>query len=285
MNFRASFGCLAVAALTVALIISGIIIPWLFYNNIFLCFILVLIVVLSISAAYSIEFHLFRLLTWILFALAVIANIFWFFILEFSVQFYILYFFLYNLCIVFMYALFFIAMPSYANRYQHRYEISSLKGYHIHENLYGILFVLFGLAQFLLSWLLLPSWYDSLSFWLYHFLLFFGTACIIVGAFLIGRDYIDLKDFRFIERQETRKMDPNFIIRANYYRIGKIGIIINLFGLIFFFQNKLWGSVFGVSNSFLFIVFGFALIILGAFMFGINSSYFAKKSSNPLAVI
>ena len=215
MNFRASWGCLAVAALTLALIISGIVAPWLFYNNIFLCFILVLIVVLSISASYSIGFHLFKLLTWIFFALAVIANIFWFFILDFSVQFYILYFFLYNLCITFMFALLFIIMPFYANRYQHKYEVSSFKGYHIHENLYGIFIVLFGLAQFLLSWLLFPNWSDPLNFWLYHFLLFFGTACIVVGAFLIGRDYTDLKIFRFIERQDTRKMDPDFIIRAN----------------------------------------------------------------------
>lgn len=278
MNFRASWGCMAVAILTLALIISGIIAPWLLYNNIFLGFILVLIVVLSISAAYSIGFHLFRLLTWIFFALAVVVNIFWFFILEYSVQFYILYFFLYNLCIVFMYALLFIIMPSYANRYQHRYEISSFKGYHIHENLYGIFIVLFGLAQFLLSWLLIPNWHDPLIFWLDHLLLFFGTACIIFDAFLIGRDYNDLKDFRFIERQETRKMDPNFIIRVNYYRIGKLGITVNLFGLIFFFQSELWGNLFGVSNSFLFILLGLILTILGALMFGLNSSYFAKKT-------
>ncbi len=278
MKFKASMGFIAVTALTLALIISGVIVPWIFYNDIFLCFILVLIVILGISASYSFEFHLFRLFTWSFFILAVIANIFWFFILEYSVQFYILYFFLYNLCIVFMYALFFIAMPAYANRYQHRYEIRSFKGYHIHENLYGILLVLFGLSQFLLSWLLLPNWYDSLNFWLYHFLLFFGTAWILVGAFLIGRDYNDLKDFRFIERQETRKIDPNFIFRESYYRIGKLGIIFSLFGLIFFFQNELWGRLFGFSNSSFFILLGLILTILGALMFGINSSYFAKKT-------
>jgi Ca2+/Na+ antiporter len=278
MNFKASMGFFAVTALTLALIIGGIIAPWLVYNDIFLCFLLVLIVVLSISAAYSIEFHLFRLLTWTFFVLAVIANIFWFFVLEYSVQFYILYFFLYNLCIIFLYTLLFIIMPSYANRYQHRYEISSFKGYHIHENLYGILIVLFGLAQFLLSWLLLPNWHDPLIFWLDHFLLFFGTACIIVGAFLIGRDYNDLKDLRFIERQATRKMDPNFTIRANYYHLGKLGIIFNLFGLMFFFQSELWGSLFGFPNSALFILFGLILTILGASMFGMNSSYFAKKT-------
>jgi hypothetical protein len=177
-----------------------------------------------------------------------------------------------------MYALLFIVMPSYANRYQHKYELSSIKGYHIHENIYGIIFVLFGLFQFILSWLL-PNPADPLNFWLYHFFLFFGTACTIVGAFLIGRDYTDLLHFRFIERRDPQEINLDFTIREHYYRIGKFGIVLTLFGLIFFFHHELWGQLF-FSNPFFFTILGLVLIISGALIFGINFTYFAKKVEN-----
>lgn len=243
-------------------------------SDFFFGLILLLITILGIIATFSIELTKFKVLTFGIFIAASITNIFWFFILEYSYQLYIFHFTITNLCFIFVYALFFYLLPYYAIKYQERYEQSSIRGYHIHEGAYGILLILLGFIGFLIG--IWRTQIIILDFFKYHIFLFLGTAMIILGAFLFGRDFNDVRQLKFIESMNKRVLDPNFNDRVKYHQIGKYGIVFTLLGINFFFQNKLWGILF--IDRALFIIFGMVLIILGAIFGGLNPTYFAKKT-------
>ncbi len=258
--------------LTLGMIFYGLFYLEMFYHPLFFSSLLVSFTFLGILAPFSFKFQNLKIITFLIFITGLIANIFWFFIVEFS---YLLFFSICNLNFTFIYALFFVLMPHYAIKYQGKYEQQHIRGYHIHENIYGFLFILIGFLLNLIGWW--PTNIPLLDFVKYHILLYLGTAFIILGGFLIGRDYHDLKQLRFIERIETQALDPNFNIRHKYYRISPSGIVFTLFGIIFLFNRTVLGYL-SPFNENLFIVVGFGLIIIGGIIGGLNPTYFAKKT-------
>ncbi|HUY01551.1 MAG TPA: hypothetical protein VMV49_18450 [Candidatus Deferrimicrobium sp.] len=257
------------ASLTIVFLIFGIILPWIQEYSFYLYISLLLITVVGIFAAFSFQLKSLKRITALIFAIASVSNIFWFCIAAYPLS---IYFFSCNLCYIFIYALFFELLIYYSLKYQEKFEHTAIKGYHIHENTYGLLFIFLGFLSFFIGqW---PIKSDLFFFFKYHVLLFFGTALLILGAFLIGRDYKDLKKLKFVEKLETRRIDPNFNSRKKYYHIGPTGLILVLFGICFLFQHKLLGSFF--SSTF-FVILGVFLILLGAIFGGINPTFFIKK--------
>lgn len=100
---------------------------------------------------------------------------------------------------------------------------------------------------------------------------------MILGAFFIGRDYRDALKLKFIERLDTRILDPNFNIRQKFYRTSPFGIVFTLFGISVLIQNRLLSELFLFDRS-IFITAGFILIILGGIISGLNPTFFAKKA-------
>ncbi len=268
--FRWGFRISGVISIT--MIFIGVIFPELFFNITYFCAITIIITILGILALYCFQFTHLKKIALIIFITSAIIVFIWYFLFEFS---YVIFFSICNFCYIFVFALFLLLVPYYAIKYQTKFEGSAIKGYHIHENFYGFLFIFIGILMVFSIW-----WYTNIyiiDFVKYHASLYLGAAFIILGAFLVGRDLNDVKNFRFIEKLASRTIDPNFNLREKYYQLGKFGIIFTLFGIIFLFQNKLWGALF--YDSSLFIGIGLALTIIGSFFQGLNPTYFAKKAN------
>jgi len=276
MHAKTIFGSLGlIGVIVLGLLSFGFFAPELFFDDVFLAFVLSLFIVIGVIASYVYNFKLFKKITGIVFGIALVVNIFWFLILEYSAQFYIIYFSLCNLCFVFVYALLYHLLPLYAIKFQQKYETSTVRGYHIHENTYGIMFlVLGGFGVFLSGF---TTNIALLDFLIYHILLYLGTAIIILGAFLIGRDYNDILKLKFIQKREAIEIDPDFNVRKKLYHGGKFGIVLIILGVVFLFQNRIWAEFY--LNPSLFMIIGLVLIVLGSFLGGVNPTYFAKKAN------
>ncbi len=268
------FGALVLA--TLGLIYFGVITP-LGHTNYYWATLILLCTSLGILAPFSLKFTIFQIITWIIFATAMLANFFWFFVSTFN---YVLYYSISNLSIMFIYALFFTLMPVYAIKFQGKYERSSIRGYHVHENLIGILLIVSGPFCVFTGW----WWWEidawGINFLKLHLLLYFGVFCIILGGFLIGRDHKDIIKLKFIEKVEARRVNPDFNNRKKFYRISPFGIAFVLFGINLLFHNWFWSELFFFKEYF-FITMGFILIICGAIIGGLNPSYFANKGDAP----
>ncbi|NVM55796.1 MAG: hypothetical protein HWN66_19000 [Candidatus Helarchaeota archaeon] len=114
-----------------------------------------------------------------------------------------------------------------------------------------------------------------------HLFLYFGIFSIILGGFFIGRDYRDVKRLLFIEKMETRRLNLDFNIREKFFRISQFGLPLTLLGINILFQNWVFSEIFLFHRS-LVITVGFVLIIFGAIIGGLNSTYFAKKANSVI---
>ncbi len=257
----------------VIFLVTGVYDPFFFPYDTYLLLMLLLSTITGILAPFLLKVRSYKIIAWCIFAGASIASIFWFIITEFS---YVLFFTLCNLSFIFMYSLFFIMIPFYAIKYQGKFEQSSVRGYHIHENTYGILLILLGFLSYYLAF----EWHisiDPLDFLKTHILIFFTVFTIILGGFLIGRDYQDVLQLVFIEKNATRKLDPEFNKREGFYRTSPFGLVFILVGIIFLLNKWFWIGIFPLDKPF-FAVIGFVLIIFGAIVGGLNPTYFAKKA-------
>ena len=211
-------------------------------------------------------------MAWIIFVIALCGNVIWFFIVTYS---YVLFFFACNLCFMFIYALFFVQMPYYAVKYQDKFEQTAIGGYHLHENFYGVLLILLGMVMFFIYWWL-PIGHEALRFIIYHVARYFGVFCIMLGGFLIGRDYRYTLKFKFIEKTEGRVLDPNFNRREKFYHISQVGIVSCLIGISILLENSFLATAFSL-DQYWFITLGMGLIIVGAILSGLNPTYFAQR--------
>lgn len=255
------------------LVILGTLYPETYSNDYSLGTILVSSTLLATLSPFLFHLKEFKIIAWSIFTVASIANVLWFFVIRYS---YIFYFSLSILAFMFIYSLFIISLPYYAVKYQGKYEQSSIRGYHIHENTYGILIILLGFTCVFIAW----WWHiniELLDFLKYHLFGYFGVFSMIFGGFLLGRDYQDVKRLLFIEKQANRELDPTFNIREKFYRTSQVGLGLTLFGINMLFQSGLLGNLFLVHRD-LFRIFGFILIITGAILSGLNPTYFAKKA-------
>ena len=271
--FWAGFGVLSV--ITFGLTLLGLMDPLAFtiyhWAGLFLSGTL-----LAIMAPFSLPSKAFQIVTWIIFAIGMVSNFFWFFISTFSVVFYNT---INILSIMFIYALFFRLMPIYATKHQGKYEKSAVRGYHIHENAFGIILIVLGFICVFTGWWWWQINHWGLNFLKEHLLQFFGLFCMILGGFLIGRDYRDFLKSKFIEKLKNHELNPDFNNREKFYRISPFGIVFILFGLFFLSYNWILSNLFAF-DKYLSIIIGFILIICGSILGGLNPTYFAKRGTN-----
>ncbi|MHA1130842.1 MAG: hypothetical protein ACTSQQ_08535 [Candidatus Helarchaeota archaeon] len=252
------------------IVILGILIPEFYNSSLYFCMLLFLITSIGVFAFYSLQYRHLKYLTIVICGISTIAVLFWFLLFRYP---FLLFFTIVNLCYIFVYSLFFTLIPYYATKLHEKYENSNIRGYHIHENTYGLLFITLGLLMVCSIW-----WQTNivlLDFLKYHLFLYLGTAFVIIGAFLFGRDYQDVKKKRFIQKIENQIKDSHFHVRKNYYQLCKSGIIFTLFGITFLFEYKIWANL--TLDRTIFIIIGFIFIISGAIMSGINPTYFTEK--------
>ena len=241
------FGFGSLAVLIAGLVIFGILDPEFYSNDYSFFTISISATLLSFISPFLFRLKEFKIIAWTIFTIASIANIIWFIPIKYS---YILYFTLCILAVMFIYSLFVISLPYYAVKHQGKYEQSSIRGYHIHENLYGIFIILLGLACVSLAW-----WWrieiELINFLKTHLLGYFGIFSMIFGGFLVGRDYRDVTRLLFIEKDANRKLDPTFNIRDKFYRTSLVGICIILFGANMLFRSWEWGHLLFIHRDFI----------------------------------
>ncbi|MHA1267625.1 MAG: hypothetical protein ACTSRS_20480 [Candidatus Helarchaeota archaeon] len=265
-----SFGGLLLSTFT--FIILSLFLIDLFSDDLFI-FLFLLSTSIGILAPFVFSYSRYKVVAWGIFIIASIINFIWFFITRFP---FVLYFLICHLCFMFIYGLFFIQLPLYALKYQERFEQSSIKGYHLHENFYGIVMIFIG-STTLFGYRWLPPFNELFTFLMSHLLTYFGIFSIILGGFLIGRDYQDVLKFKFIEKIQTRKLDPTFNIRTTFYHTSPFSIILILFGINFIVAPELM-EIFLSLNFDQSKFIGLLIILIGSILSGLNPTYFANKT-------
>lgn len=265
------FGSLTIG--TGVLVIYELYYPRVIPGDLIFSLILLFSILLGISAPFIFRMRNIKILAWSIFLLALIANCIWYFWTTYPL---ILFYTVCNLCFMFIYGLFFIQMPYFAIKYQSKFEQTSIRGYHLHEHFYGVLLIILGISCIFFVWVI-PIEIGLLRFFMTHILTYFSIFCVILGGFLIGRDYRDLKEFKFIESIKNRVLDPNFNQREHFYHLSQFGIIFTLFGISFVTQHQFLEHLF-ILDRFFIMGIGLGLIIFGAILSGLNPTYFAKKT-------
>ena len=127
---------ISIAISVVVLVILGIIFPELWKNYLYLCIILIPLAIFAIIAPFSLHIKQFKSGAFGILLITIVFEIIYIFIWNYSS---IIFYTLTALCVTFSYSFFLTILPSQASKYRENYEQSSIKGYHIHENTFGIL--------------------------------------------------------------------------------------------------------------------------------------------------
>ncbi|MCK4238688.1 MAG: hypothetical protein KAX33_06170, partial [Candidatus Lokiarchaeota archaeon] len=168
-------------------------------------------------------------------------------------------------------------------KYQHKFESNIIKGkHHVHEGFAGIILILIAIGLFLLrlTWISKEKLITE-----FHII---GTVFIILltlllyfGSFLVGRDWKDVINFKFLSLNSDKNasIDDNETIndKKNMFYTKKslntyfLGIILSSMGIFFiFFPVDIFPySIFHIKAEVI-RIFGWFILITGAMLIGFD---------------
>lgn len=168
-------------------------------------------------------------------------------------------------------------------KYQHKFESNIIKGkHHVHEGFAGIILILIAIGLFLLrlTWISKEKLITE-----FHII---GTVFIILltlllyfGSFLVGRDWKDVINFKFLSLNSDKNtsIDDNETIndKKNMFYIEKplntyfLGIILSSMGIFFiFFPADIFPyHIFHIKAEVI-RIFGWFILITGAMLIGFD---------------
>lgn len=168
-------------------------------------------------------------------------------------------------------------------KYQHKFESNIIKGkHHVHEGFAGIILILIAIGLFLLrlTWISKEKLLTEFQIIGTVFIILL-TLLLYFGSFLVGRDWKDVINFKFLSLNSDKNasIDDNETIndKKNMFYTEKplntyiLGIILSSMGIFFIFfpVNIFPYNIFHIKAEVI-RIFGWFILITGAMLIGFD---------------